>query len=120
MNFITERYERAVLSQSDCKSRRVELEIEEFGISYAHLGALLLNLWRLPDAVTLAVKNQHSKNKEDFVDAPVSVSLMLADFLVEDTDAEDHLEDALSLLPDLEVDAWRERLDEIIAVSQPN
>ena len=118
MNFITERYERAVLSRSDCKSRRVELEIEEFGISYAHLGALLLNLWRLPDAVTSAVKNQHSKNKEDFVDAPVSVSLMLADFLVEDTDVEDHLEDVLSLIPDLEVDAWRERLDEIIAVSQ--
>ena len=117
MNFISERYQQNVLSKASCKAHRVELEIEEFNVSYAQLGALLLKLWRLPEPVIDAVGNQHSTNPEDFEAAPVSAALMLADFLVEDADVEDHLESVLELLPEQEVNAWRERIDSFTAVS---
>lgn len=117
MNFITERYEDKVLSKADCKAHRVELEIQEFGVSYAELGSLLLKLWRLPDPVINAVAHQHSKNKEDFADAPVSAALMLADFLVEDTDVEEHIDEIVELLPEVEVNIWRERIDSLVAVA---
>lgn len=116
-SFISERYEEKVLSKAACKIERVALEIEEFGVSYAELGSLLLKLWRLPEVVVSAVADQHSKNKESFIDRPVSVALMLADFVVEDKDMEAHLEDTLSLLPEVEVDAWRTRLESMVAVA---
>ena len=105
------------MSQASCKAHRVELEIKEFGVSYAQLGALLLKLWRLPESVVSAVENQHSTNPEDFAEAPISAALMLADFLVEDTDAEDHLEGVLELLPEHKLCAWRERIDSFVAVT---
>ena len=116
-SFISERYQQKVMSQAACKAERVQLEIDEFGVSRAQLAALLLGLWRLPESVVSAVANQHSQNKSDFIDAPVSTALMIADFLVEDTEVEEHLDGILELLPDHELDSWRDRIDAAAAIA---
>lgn len=116
-NFVSERYQRDVLDKSANKAERVDLEKQEFGICYAELGSLLLNLWRLPEEVVHAVANQNCTDPECFIDRPVSTSLMLADFLLETDEVGENIEEVLRLVSESEMGGWRERVDTVASVT---
>ena len=77
----SDRFGRAqAISQSEGRPA-VVVEAELFGLSHAEIGAYLLSLWGLPDAVVEAVANHHHPERADDDSRDVSRAIYLANRL---------------------------------------
>lgn len=108
----------------------LQMEIEQFGVGHPELGALILSLWGLPEAVVQAIAYHHGGSGQSFVDAPLpSKAVCIAEWLLQTHNLGDEpdltgtcLEGHLSLGSD-SVDGWRQILDRLVEqnlIQQPH
>jgi putative nucleotidyltransferase with HDIG domain len=69
-----------IVARTECR-RSDDVEAESFGLSHAEIGAYLLCLWGLPDAVVEAVANHHHPERAPDDVRPISAAIYLANRL---------------------------------------
>jgi HD-like signal output (HDOD) protein len=84
-----------------------EAERRVFGVSHAEVGAFLLGLWGIDDAIVDAVQHHHRRPPGERVELDAALVVHLANLLCHDPEAE--LPRALASLPEVErrIERWR-------------
>lgn len=62
----------------------LQMELDEFGVGHAELGALILSLWGLPDDVVQAIAHHHAGNLNSLAELPLpSRAVCIAEWLLQ-------------------------------------
>ena len=90
-----------------------ELEREAFGATHGELGALILMLWSLPDAVVKAVAHSHNVQRPNDGDLPLTSRAVLAAEWLLDSSADVEAPESLLPLPDDGLVQWHALRDQV-------
>ena len=90
-----------------------QLERDAFGVTHGELGALILMLWSLPDAVVKAVAHSHAAYVPDDSVLPLpSRAVLAAEWLLDNNPTGDTPDSLLELPPDT-LAQWRDMRDQV-------
>ena len=99
----------------------LQIELEQFGVGHPELGALILSLWGLPEAVVQAVAYHHGGSNQPFEDAPLpSKAVCIAVWLLQAHNLEDKAEltgtclDGRVPIGSDSVAGWRQILERLV------
>ena len=114
-------YQRMLRKVAGDELELLELERSRFGVCHAELGALLLDLWNLPDDVVRAVEMHHvAVSRAQQPHGSAAYAVFMAETLLQDmqrgTDGSDE-QSAAADLPSADQDkiaSWRERCPELL------
>ena len=95
----------------------LQMELEQFGVGHPELGALILSLWGLPEAVVQAIASHHAGSLQTLTDVPLpSKAVCIAEWLLQTHNLEEEptlagtcLEGNVSLTANA-IDQWKEIL----------
>ena len=115
-------YQRMLRQSAGDEMQLLELEQAQFGVRHPELGALLLDLWNLPDAVVRAVEMHHvAVPRAQQPHGSAAYAVFMAETLLQDLQhgaAGSAEESAAADLPSADqekIASWRERCPELLS-----
>ena len=115
-------YQRMLRQSAGDELELLELEQARFGVRHPELGALLLDLWNLPDAVVRAVEMHHvAVPRAQQPNGVAAYAVFMAETLLQDLQhgAEGSGEDSaaadLPFVDQEKIASWRERCPELLS-----
>lgn len=115
-------YQQMLRQSAGDELELLELEQARFGVRHPELGALLLDLWNLPDAVVRAVEMHHlAVPRAQQPHGVAAYAVFMAETLLQDLQSgaaragDDSVSTDLSSIDEEKIASWRERCPELLS-----